>query len=37
MEGMTDEFLAVHVIQWESMNSQSELVDLNHTLVVAEW
>lgn len=36
MEGMTNELLAVHIIQWESLNSHFELVDLNRTLVIVE-
>ncbi|KAJ8622345.1 hypothetical protein MRB53_030874 [Persea americana] len=36
MEGMTNKLLAVHVIQWEALNSHFKLVELNHTLVIAE-
>ncbi|KAJ8644525.1 hypothetical protein MRB53_006273 [Persea americana] len=36
MEGMTDELLAVYMIQWESLNSHFELVELSRTLVIAE-
>ena len=35
MEGLTDKLLAVHIIQWESLNSHFELVDPNRTLVIA--
>ncbi|KAJ8624518.1 hypothetical protein MRB53_033048 [Persea americana] len=31
MEGMTDELLAIHMIQWESPNSHFELEELNRT------
>ncbi|XXG83188.1 hypothetical protein AAC387_Pa10g0997 [Persea americana] len=33
---MTNKLLAVHVIQWEALNSHFKLVELNHTLVIAE-
>ena len=36
MEGMTDKLLAVHMIQWESLNSHFKLVELYRTLVIAE-
>ena len=36
MEGMTEELLAVHVIQWEALNSHFELVELNRTLAIVE-
>ncbi|KAJ8636115.1 hypothetical protein MRB53_010382 [Persea americana] len=36
MEEMTDALLAVHIIQWDSLNSHFELVELNCTLVIAE-
>ncbi|KAJ8649088.1 hypothetical protein MRB53_002111 [Persea americana] len=37
MEGMADELLVVHVIQWEALTSHFKLVELNRTIVIAEW
>lgn len=36
MEGVLDELLVVNLIQWKSLNSHFELVELNRTLVITE-
>lgn len=36
MEGMMDELVVVHVVQWEALNSHFELVELNCTIAIVE-
>ncbi|KAJ8635987.1 hypothetical protein MRB53_010254 [Persea americana] len=36
MEGMMDELVVVHVVQWEALNSHFELVELNCTIAIME-